>query len=66
MVWNTQDELKFLESLGTFSKKTPKDAREKYFHRRKLLDGYRQSMNLRKCWNGIEREKILEYLDKHE
>jgi len=66
MVWTTKDELQFLEGLGTFAKNAPKDAREKYFRRRKLLDGYRRSMALRKCWNGIEREKIAEYLEKHE
>lgn len=66
MVWTIKDEIEFLEGLGGWKKDAPKDAREKFFRRRKLLGNYRRSMALRKCWNGIERSKILEYLNRSE
>ncbi len=53
--WNTRDELRFLKGLGGWRAGIgPSRAR--------LLANYLESMEKRKRWNGLNQEKIREYI----
>lgn len=50
MSWSTQDEIRFINLLGTNGGS-------------KALKGYRNGNLLRRVWTGLEREKIMQYTD---
>lgn len=57
MVDQTSAELKFLRGLGSWTKPAAR------LPRRKLLIAYRRTMRTRTDWHGVDRGKILSYLD---
>ena len=57
--YNTQDELDFVKGIGTF-----RVVGKKKYTRRQLLEFYRETMEKRLDWGKIDKNAIVEYLDK--
>ncbi len=59
MHWYTEDEIRFLQTIGTHvtfeQTKTEEVSRERKLQ---LLQGYREGMNLRSDWQFLDRERI--------
>jgi len=54
--WTTEHEIKFIASLGTGRWKKGLGP-----SRKELLQRYLESLNLRRVWDGIDREVVEEY-----
>lgn len=62
-MWNMQDELTFIDHIGTWSREGGKKqltVGEKLW----LLKGYREGLSRRKSWTNLNPTELQQYVDK--
>jgi len=58
--WNTENEMRFIDSLGA-TRRDMMNPYSKMRSRRKCLEGYIESCKHRVVWNKINRDVVLAY-----
>ena len=60
--WDTEDELQFLKGLGTWADPTKRAFTPE--RRETLLRNYRKTLLVRDVFDGIDRNVLLDYIDR--
>lgn len=58
--WSMRDELAFIDNIGFWRGPVEMTAHQKV----ELLQGYRRGLELRKQWVNLDREQLLQHVDK--